>query len=104
LFIDQAKDQSDRQVLELMLARQEFSKPYFAPPGIPVGRLAILRTAFDSTAKDPAFIAAANRAGLDVDDPLTGTEMASWVLKLSKTPSAVVRRINGAFADFATGK
>jgi tripartite-type tricarboxylate transporter receptor subunit TctC len=100
LMIDQAKNEADKQVLELMMARQETSKPYFAPPGIPADRLNILRRAFDETIKDPAFIADVKKSRLDIDSPMTGEEAAEFVLHLSQTPQAVVKRIEQIFANF----
>jgi tripartite-type tricarboxylate transporter receptor subunit TctC len=57
LFVNEAKNELDHKVLELMLARQETSKPLYGPPDIPGDRLAIIRKAFDATLKDPQFLA-----------------------------------------------
>jgi tripartite-type tricarboxylate transporter receptor subunit TctC len=100
LMIDEVKNEADKQVFELMMARQETSKPYFAPPDLPADRLAILRRGFDATIKDPAFIADVKRAKLDIDSPMTGEEAAAFVAHLSKTPVAVVKRIEQIFANF----
>ena len=104
LFIDLAKTEVDRQALELLLARQEFSKPYFTPPEVPAERLAILRQAFEATVKDPAFLAVAGKAGLPVDSPMTGPELAAMTEKLSRTPPSVVKRIEAVFESFQAGK
>ena len=103
LFMDQAKTAADRQALEAMLARQEFSKPYFTAPEVPADRVALLRRAFDATLKDPEFLAAAAKARLDVDGPMTGEELAAMVAKVAATPSAVVERIQKVFEEFAAG-
>ena len=42
-------DPESRQVLELILIRQEPGRPFAAPPGVPADRLAALRRAFDAT-------------------------------------------------------
>jgi tripartite-type tricarboxylate transporter receptor subunit TctC len=104
LFISLAKTDADRQALELLLARQEISKPYLAPPGTPADRVEILRKAFDATVKDPAFVADAKRGGLPVDDPMTGEQVAALTKRLSQTPKSVVERINVVFASFKDGK
>ena len=103
LFIDLATKTEDRQALEFLLARQEFSKPYVAPPETPADRLAILRQAFDATLKDPAFIAGAAKAQLPVDGPMTGAELAAMVGKVSATPESVVKRIEALFEKFKQG-
>lgn len=93
LLMDFAKNDADRTALTFMLARQDFAKPYFGPPQLPAGRLAILRQAFDATMRDPSFIAEGHKTGLALDDPMMGAELEQRVKKLSETPPAVVRRI-----------
>jgi tripartite-type tricarboxylate transporter receptor subunit TctC len=100
LMIDEAKTGEDRQLLELMLARQETSKPYFAPPGIPADRLALLRDAFNASVKDEKFLQLAAKAMLPVDSPMGGEEVAALTARLSTTPAAVIRRMEGIFDKF----
>jgi tripartite-type tricarboxylate transporter receptor subunit TctC len=100
LIIDQAKTAADRQALELLLARQDFARPYIAPPGLPPGRLDLLRRAFDATVHDPRFVAAAKEARLSVDDPMTGEQLSARVAELSKTPPEVMQRLSKLFSDF----
>jgi tripartite-type tricarboxylate transporter receptor subunit TctC len=99
LFISLAKTDADRQALVFMLARQEAAKPYFAPPGIPAERLAILRRAFDATVRDPRFLGLAGKAGVTVEGPMTGEELAALVVKVSNTSPDVVARIDGMLAE-----
>ena len=103
LFIDSAEKPQDRQLLELMLARQEFAKPYFAPPEVPAEALAILRRAFDSTIKDHRFLAAAQKSQLALDGPMTGEELSALTGKLAATPPAVVKYMEDTFAKFIAG-
>jgi tripartite-type tricarboxylate transporter receptor subunit TctC len=100
LFIDQAKTDADRQALYLMLARQEASKPFFASPDLPPGRLDILRHAFDAAIKDPGFVQDATAAHLSVDGAMTGDELAQMVTKLSATPTTVVERVKTTLANY----
>ena len=99
-MIEFVKNADDRQALELVMAIQEFAKPYFAPPGIPPERLAILRKAFDAVIKDPKFLADVARMHLEVDDPLTGQELTELVAQVNKTPLAVNKRIEAIYDDF----
>jgi tripartite-type tricarboxylate transporter receptor subunit TctC len=92
LFVDQAKNEEDRQLLELLAAPQVFAKPYLAPPGTPAERLAILRKAFDDTLNDPRFRQAAENVHLGVYKPLNGEELAAAVARVSSTPAAIVKR------------
>ena len=104
LFMDLAKTAEDRQLLELLLVRQEFAKPYVAPPEVPAERIAILRRAFDATLKDPQFLAAAEKMNLPVDRPMTGEELAATTERISQTPPAVLKRLEDIFANFRAGK
>ena len=104
LFIDLAKTEDDRKALELVLARQEFARPYYAPPGIPADRLTILRRAFDKTMTDPAFLAGAEKSQAPVDGPMTGEEVEAGVNRLAATRPELVQRMEKMLSDFQAGK
>jgi tripartite-type tricarboxylate transporter receptor subunit TctC len=104
LFMDEAKTDADRQALVFMLARQEAAKPYFAPPGVPEARMAILRAAFDATMKDPEFLKDAATQNLAVEEPLTGAEVAALVKSASSTPAEVVNRVQAILAQGISGR
>ena len=104
VLLDLVKNEADRQAIELVTARQEFSKPYVAPPGVPPERLAILRTAFDAAIKDPEFLAEAKQQNLKISGSMNGADLAALTLKLSQTPPAVVQRIQTIFKNFQSGK
>ena len=101
LLMDQAKNDADRQALVFMLARQEMSKPYFAPPGVPAARMAILRTAFDATMKDPEFLKDAETAHVAVDEPMNADQLIQMVRDVSATPKPVVDRVQAILAKAA---
>ena len=94
-MLDLAKTDADRQALLLGLARLEFGRPFFVPPGVPAERLEALRRAFDATMKDPAFLAEADKLKLDID-PLTGEQVAELVAQVSKTPADIAARVRTA--------
>jgi tripartite-type tricarboxylate transporter receptor subunit TctC len=98
LIGDFAKSERERQILKLVLSRQTMGRPFMAPPGLPTDRAAALRTAFDQTMKDPAFIAEARARGQEVN-PVSGSEIESLLTELYATPKDVVeetkRAING---------
>jgi len=89
--LDLVSDPTDRQILELILIRQEMGRPYVAPPGVPADRVAALRAAFDATMKDPEFLTEAQRLQLEID-PLTGAQIAALLAKAYGTPGEVVKR------------
>jgi tripartite-type tricarboxylate transporter receptor subunit TctC len=104
LFMDQAKTEADRQALVLMLSRQEASKPFFGPPGLPPARLAILRHAFDAAIRDPGFVQDAATAHLAVEGPMNGDQLAAMVAQVSATPLSVVERVKSTLANYHDGQ
>jgi tripartite-type tricarboxylate transporter receptor subunit TctC len=87
--LEYVKDPKDRQVFELLFARQETGRPYSAPPEIPADRLAALRKAFVATAKDAEFIKDMEQRGGSVE-LLEWDEMETLITKLYQTPPEVV--------------
>jgi tripartite-type tricarboxylate transporter receptor subunit TctC len=94
-IFDYVHTDADRVALKLAVARLEFGRPFFLPPGVPVDRVAALRQAFDATVKDPAFLGEAARARIDID-PLSGQEVQTLVEEVSRTPADVVARVREA--------
>jgi tripartite-type tricarboxylate transporter receptor subunit TctC len=78
LMGDLIRSAEDRQVFNFMLAPQEFGRPFFAPPDVPADRLAALRLAFERTLKDPAFLADAEKTGIEIQ-PRSGPAVAKTV-------------------------
>jgi tripartite-type tricarboxylate transporter receptor subunit TctC len=95
LALDLAKTPADRQALELMLSPDLFARPFAAPPGVPTDRLQALRKAFAETVADPAFIADAHKAGLEVEY-VSGDDIVAELRKIFATPPEVVARVKDA--------
>jgi tripartite-type tricarboxylate transporter receptor subunit TctC len=89
--LDQIADPEDKQVMQLILVRQEMGRPFAVPPGVPAERVAILRTAFEATLKDPAFIADAAKLQMEID-PLTGAQIEDLLKAAYATPRPIVQR------------
>ena len=94
-ILDLAKNDADRRALTLMMARLEYGRPFFAPPGVPADRMAALTMAFENTMGDPDFIADARKLNLEVE-PVTGAEVAALVRDVNATPPDVVARVRDA--------
>ena len=92
LALDLAKTPEDRQVLELAMIPLIFGRPYAAPPDVPKDRVTALRKAFDDTMKDPAFIAEAQKARLEVE-PVSGEKMEELLKKAYATPKKLIDRL-----------
>jgi tripartite-type tricarboxylate transporter receptor subunit TctC len=89
-LLDLTTTTKQRQIVKFAVAPQALARPFVAPPASPEDRLAALRTAFDETVKDPAFLAAAAKMRLDVN-PLAGAEIQVLVKELYATPKDVVK-------------
>jgi tripartite-type tricarboxylate transporter receptor subunit TctC len=98
-----AKTNSDRRVIELYLTQKKVARPLIAPPGVPPERLAILRTAVAALAHDAAFLADAERSGLEAD-PITGAAVEDVVALIAATPPDIAERYAKAFAAPSPGQ
>ena len=89
--LDLIADQEKRQVLQLILVRQEIGRPIALPPGVPADRVAALRAAFDATLADPEFRAEADKAGMEIE-PLTGAAIETMLAKAYASPPAIIAK------------
>ncbi len=89
--LDLVSDPVKKQVLTLILIRQEPGRPVAAPPGVPADRLAALRRAFDLTMKDPDFIAEAEKLQLELE-PLNAAEVEKLLAAAYATPKPIVQQ------------
>ena len=90
-IIDHARTPEDRKVFEFLFAPQEMGRPFFAPPDVPADRVKALREAFEKTLKDPAYLAEAERMGIEVQH--RGGEHIHRLLEgIYATPKDVIER------------
>ena len=89
--LDLVTDAGDKQVLELILIRQEAGRPFAAPPGVPPDRLAALRHAFDATLEDAEFRADATKAQLEIE-PLSANEIDKLLTTAYGAPKPIVQK------------
>ena len=85
----------NRKIAEVILAQQEFHRPFIAPPGVPADRLALLRTAFMATMNDADFLADATKMKLTISakDARAVTEL---VRQMYASPPELVAKVNKA--------
>ena len=84
--------EADRRLATLVMAPNEFGRPWTAPPGIASDRLTILRDAWNQTFKDPELLAEAKKRGWPVG-PLGGEELATLAKEVIAQPPEVVQRL-----------
>jgi tripartite-type tricarboxylate transporter receptor subunit TctC len=93
LAIGLAKTDEARRLIQVGLHyAAAFSRPFVLPPGTPKERVKLLRTAFQETLKDKAFVAEAEKAKLGLD-PVTGDELEKMVAELFTLDAALVARL-----------
>ena len=95
LAISFAKTVEDRQVMEVIYSQNLFGRPYVLPEGVPAERVAALRKAFMATMRDPALVAEANKAGMELGER-DGDEVQALVAKLYGLPASVIERTKRA--------
>ena len=100
LIMDFAHSERERQILRLILARQQMGWPFLAPPGLPPERAQALRQAFDATMKDAEFLAEAKQRQMDVN-PMSAADIDRLVSELYQTPQDVVAAAKAVIAEGA---
>lgn len=98
LILDLIQNADDKAAMRFMLAQFEMARPIAAPPGAPADRVAILRSAFDSTMTDKAFLEDTGKLGLDID-AMTGQEISAMLEEMYKTPKPVVDRVHQVIVE-----
>jgi tripartite-type tricarboxylate transporter receptor subunit TctC len=86
-----ARSKDDRQAMELVLSQGLFGRPYVLPPGVPQDRVEALRKAFMAAMADPALIADAKKARLDLE-PIGGADLQKLIASLYALPRTVVEK------------
>ena len=92
LAISFAKTDEAKKLIETVARVHGASvRPYVVPPGTPKDRVEILRKAFTDTMKDPALLAEAKKANLDIN-PDDGAELEQNVKNIFKLdPNLIVK-------------
>ncbi|MGE5539142.1 MAG: Bug family tripartite tricarboxylate transporter substrate binding protein [Gemmatimonas sp.] len=90
-----ARNDEERQALEMFYAQNAFSRTFILPPNVPDDRVRIQRSAFMATMADPDLLADAQRMNVDVG-PTTGEEVQAVVARMYATPKPVVDRVRHA--------
>jgi hypothetical protein len=93
LAINFAKTENARQLIKV--GTQDTGALLFVyalPPGTPKERVRVLRRAFQDSLKDPALLAEANRAKLDIN-PAGGDEVQGLVNSLFSLSPALVTKL-----------
>lgn len=91
LLPDLARNAEETQILKFFAARQLIARPFFGAPGAPVDRVAALREAFMKTMADPAFLAEAAKAEMEIN-PQDGAKVEALIREIYAMPKEIARR------------
>jgi tripartite-type tricarboxylate transporter receptor subunit TctC len=97
LISDLASSDDGRRILEFMNSDSSVGWNAIAPPDVPADRVAVLRSAFDTTLRDSDFLADAQKQGLEIV-PGRGDEVREVVEHTLATPPELVARIAAIIA------
>lgn len=91
---DLAQGETEKQAIELFLARANMGRPFVAPPGMTPERAGALRDAFKATMADPVVNEEARKQGLNVNfvSPEELTELVARSYKADPKIIALVRQ------------
>lgn len=95
---DFAKTEEQRQIFDVAFGRHALGRPVLGPPGMPPERAAALETAFLATVGDSAFLAEAERQGLDINAS-SGAEVRDLLTRFFATPKAIIERAEAAVRE-----
>ena len=90
-FYKMIKTDEQRQIADLFFGQSEIARPLIGPPGMPPAVVAALTKAMADAVKDKAFLAEAEKSGLDIEF-VSGEETAQSFADFYKTPPEVVRK------------
>jgi tripartite-type tricarboxylate transporter receptor subunit TctC len=83
---------ADRQLFEIAFAEQVMGRPFVLPPAVPDDRVAALRSAFDATMQDAAFLDDARLQHAEID-PIGGRQINALLDRVYAAPAEVAARI-----------
>jgi len=83
---------ADRRLATLVMAPNEFGRPWTAPPGIAADRLKILRQAWHKTLSDPELLAEAKKRKWPVES-VGGEQLSALAKEVIAQPPEVIARL-----------
>ena len=89
-ILELARDDRQREILQLIFAQSQMGRVIMGPPAMPKAMVEAHRTAFDRVLKDPEFLADVEKMRLEISGPMTGGEVDQLVASLYRaTPERI---------------
>ena len=95
LISELAATPEQRDVLNLISSPAALGQPYYAPPGVPAERIALLRAAFLDTLREPDLLAEAARIQAEIE-PMSGEQLTQIILSVIGAPANIVEKARAA--------
>jgi len=89
LVTDLGRNDEEKKILSLIAGGADVGRSVVAPPGLPADRVATLRSAFDKTMKDKAYLATMKKVGLDLAPQTGQTLQKSMKVAVESIPPAL---------------
>ena len=86
------KSDVDRDMLQILLAKQDIGRPFLAPPGVAPDMVALQRNVLAKIARDPDFLADAAKMQLPID-PTPGEELNELVQRVFAIPQSTIDKL-----------
>jgi tripartite-type tricarboxylate transporter receptor subunit TctC len=99
LVLDLAPTEKDKKALQIIFSNQSMGRPYIMPPGVPAARVATVREAFMTMVKDKAFLAAAEKKKLEINDPQPGEAVEDLLREVYASPPDAVAAARHAISS-----
>jgi tripartite-type tricarboxylate transporter receptor subunit TctC len=96
------RSEDERRLLTFFSSYTVIGRSILAPPGVPEDRLAALRAAFMATVADPAFVAAADKANLELA-VMPGDQLTALIAKDLSLPGPLLDEAKRAAGKLASG-
>ena len=96
---EKAATETQKQALEIIFSNQVLDRPIMGPPGIPLKILSVLQKAFMQAMNDPALIADAKTRRININHPMNGEGMLTFVKKIYALPKPAKDLAKKVLAD-----
>ena len=87
------KSDEDRDMLQILLAKQDIGRPFLAPPGVAPEIIAEQQRILEKIAKDAEFLSEAEKMRLPVD-PTPGRELKALVDRVYAIPQSTIEHLH----------
>jgi tripartite-type tricarboxylate transporter receptor subunit TctC len=87
-----ARNDEERQLLEISELSYKFGRPFIAPPDIPRERAKALQDAFLAAHRDPGFLAEAEKLQIDIS-PAAGDEIFTYIKRFDGAPPELLAKL-----------